>query len=200
MSKETLAQLLERIARCTHCAEQLPLGPNPVVVAHQQSKIALVSQAPSLTVHQGGIAWADKSGDRLRDWLGVDEQTFYQPEHFAILPMAFCYPGRGKSGDLPPPKACAPMWHEQIWARLEAIELVVLIGKYAQDYYLGKTAQRKLTETVRHFEDYLEQQPLPFAPIPHPSPRNNIWMAKNAWFERDVVPQLREQVAKVLMA
>lgn len=198
MPQESLSELLNRIAGCTHCAAQLPLGPNPVVVAHKHSKIALVSQAPSLTVHRGGIAWADKSGDRLREWLGVDEATFYQPEHFAILPMAFCYPGRGKSGDLPPPKACAPLWHEQVWAHLESLELVLLIGKYAQDYYLGKAARRNLTETVRHFEEYISMPTRPFAPIPHPSPRNNIWMAKNPWFERHVVPQLQRKVAQVL--
>jgi uracil-DNA glycosylase len=144
-------ELLREISNCTHCAECLPLGPKPILSFSDQSKILLIGQAPGTAAHNSGIAFHDPSGRRLREWLDVDEETFYNPDNFAILPMGFCYPGRGKSGDLPPRKECAPLWHDQVHAKLENVQLKLLIGQYAQKYYLGKARERTLTATVQNF-------------------------------------------------
>jgi len=187
-------QLLKQIRQCQECLPNLPHGVNPILAASPKSKFAIIGQAPGSIVHRTGIPWDDKSGDNLREWLGIDKDQFYNADEFAIIPMGFCYPGRGKTGDLPPRKECAPQWHKSLFDRLKKIELTLLIGKYAQDYYLGKKSKRTLTETVMHFEEYLPK----YFVLPHPSPRNNIWMAKNDWFKKDVLPILKSTTAKII--
>jgi len=186
--------LLTEIRQCQVCLPDLINGVNPVLSAHPNSKIAIIGQAPGSIVHRTGIPWDDKSGERLRHWLNVDNATFYNSEIFAIIPMGFCYPGKGKSGDLPPRKECAPLWHKRLFDKMPELELFILIGTYAQSYYLKDTKKRILTETVKHFEEYLPQ----YLPLPHPSPRNNIWLKKNDWFERDLVPILQNKVEKFI--
>lgn len=180
-------KLLSEIRKCEICLSHLKDGVNPVVSAHPKSKIAVIGQAPGSIVHRTGIPWDDKSGERLREWMNVSSEQFYDPKIFAIVPMGFCYPGKGKSGDLPPRKECAPEWHELLLKKMPELELTLLIGSYAQNYYLGKEKKRTLTETVRDFKNYLPQ----FLPLPHPSPRNNIWLKKNEWFSEEVLPTLR---------
>lgn len=172
------------------CEKHLPLGARPVLIAAEKSKILVVGQAPGIRVHTSGIPWNDPSGDRLRQWLQVDKAQFYNPETFAIVPMGFCYPGTGKSGDLPPRKECAEQWHGALIEQLKHIEITLLIGSYAQAYYLKNTRKKNLTETVRHAESYGPN----FFPLPHPSPRNNIWLKKNPWFEKDVLPNLQQRI------
>lgn len=185
--------LITKIKNCNECAAHLPLGPRPVLAAHKESKIAIIGQAPGTKVHASGIAWDDKSGENLRAWLGVAEAIFYDPKSFAIIPMGFCYPGKGKSGDLPPRKECAPLWHAQIFEQLKSLELILLIGSYAQNYYLGTQKKKTLTETVKNYKDYLPK----YFVLPHPSPRNNIWMAKNPWFTARVIPALQLRIKKI---
>jgi uracil-DNA glycosylase len=186
--------LLKAIKQCQVCAQHLPLGANPVMSASVNSKIVIIGQAPGKIVHNTSIPWNDKSGDNLRAWLGIETATFYNPELIAIIPMGFCYPGTGKSGDLPPRAECAPLWHSQLLEKMTQVKLILLIGQYAQGYYLGGKAQKTLTETVQNFQAYLPQ----YLPLPHPSPRNNIWQAKNAWFGSAVLPELKKRVAEVL--
>ena len=169
-------------------------GINPLFAAPKNARINIVGQAPGLKTQQAGLYWKDKSGDRLREWLGVDEETFYQSGYFAVLPMDFYFPGHGKSGDLPPRKGFAKKWHQPILELLPDIELTILIGQYAQKYYLHQKGTVKLTETVQHYQDYLPD----FFPLVHPSPRNQIWMAKNPWFEAEVVPELQALVQKII--
>lgn len=169
-------------------------GINPLFAAPKNPRINIVGQAPGLKTQQAGLYWKDKSGDRLREWLGVDEETFYQSGYFAVLPMDFYFPGHGKSGDLPPRKGFADKWHQPILELLPDIELTILIGQYAQKYYLHQKGTVKLTETVQHYQDYLPD----FFPLVHPSPRNQIWMAKNPWFEAEVVPDLKALVQKII--
>ena len=186
--------LLKQISNCTICSEHLPLGPRPVVSATAQSKIIIIGQAPGLAVHKSGVPWDDKSGDTLRKWMDIDEDTFYDANQIALIPMGFCYPGKGKSGDLPPRKECAPEWHGKLMSKMNEVQLTLLIGKYAQDYYLKEGSQTTLTETVKNFEHYLPQNFV----LPHPSPRNNIWQAKNKWFARSVLPELKSKVFEIL--
>lgn len=184
-----LSQLLDRVRKCEICKEDLPLGPRPVVSIHPESRVLVVGQAPGTKVHATGIPWNDPSGDELRKWLGVDRETFYDPKLFGIMPMGFCYPGRGKGGDLPPRKECAPQWHEPLMHQMPNVKLVLLIGSYAQSYYL-KDRKSTLTETVKNFEEYSPT----YFPLVHPSPRNRMWMRRNPWFEEEVIPVLRERV------
>jgi uracil-DNA glycosylase len=184
---------LDRVRKCEICKEDLPLGPRPVVSIHPESRVLVVGQAPGTKVHATGIPWNDPSGDELRKWLGVDRETFYDPKLFGIMPMGFCYPGRGKGGDLPPRKECAPQWHEPLISHMPQVKLVLLIGSYAQSYYLLNRKQT-LTETVRNFEEYLPA----YFPLVHPSPRNRMWMRKNPWFEEEVIPVLRERVNQMI--
>ncbi len=185
--------LLKEIRQCTLCADSLDLGPRPILAAHKQSRIAVIGQAPGSVVHRTGIPWDDQSGKNLRLWMGIDDATFYDEKKIALIPMGFCYPGKGKSGDLPPRKECAPLWHKPLFHKLEHLKLILLIGKYAQDYYLS-SPQKTLTETVKQYRNYL---PKHFV-LPHPSPRNNIWQAKNEWFKTEVLPELKNRVSSIL--
>ncbi|WP_207535557.1 uracil-DNA glycosylase family protein [Desertivirga arenae] len=186
--------LVEEIRRCVICKEGLGWGPRPVVQLSSSSKIIIVGQAPGRRVHETGIPWNDASGKTLRAWLGINESVFYNPEYFSIMPMGFCYPGKGKSGDLPPRTECAPLWHSRIMDLFISKPLILLIGQYAQRYYLGKNYKSGLTETVRAYKDYLPQ----YFPLPHPSPRNKNWVKINPWFEEEVIPDLRERVKDLL--
>ncbi|MCR8957900.1 uracil-DNA glycosylase family protein [Variovorax sp. S2] len=186
--------LLAEIRSCNACAAYLPLGPRPVVQASASARLLIVGQAPSLTVHTTGVPWNDKSGEQLRRWLGIDREVFYDPERVAIMPMGYCYPGRGSSGDLPPRKECAGLWHERLLAQMKHIELTLLIGQYAQRHFLGSASKGSVTETVEAFADYAPR----FVPLPHPSPRNTGWFKHHPWFESDVLPVLRERVRHAL--
>ncbi len=183
-----MKKLLNEIRHCTICKAFLPLGPRPIISASSKSKIVIIGQAPGIKVHQSGIAWNDASGNQLREWLNVTHDQFYNPDNFAILPMGFCYPGKGKSGDLPPRPECAPQWHENVLDNMANVKLFILIGAYAQNYYLKDKASKTLTETVKHYKTFLPK----YLPLPHPSPRNRFWQAKNPWFKREVVPELQE--------
>ncbi|MGB2059802.1 MAG: uracil-DNA glycosylase family protein [Alcanivorax sp.] len=186
----SLISLLEEVRACRLCEAHLPLGPNPVVRAEQSARLLIVGQAPGTRVHETGIPWNDPSGDRLRDWLQMDREAFYDENQIAIIPMGFCYPGRGKGGDLPPRPECAPQWHERLLAELPDLQLTLLVGQYAQKYYLpspGKT----LSDNVRDFDRALQSG---YFPLPHPSPRNRLWLRQRPWFEEQVLPVLRERV------
>ena len=189
----SLTKLLKEVRQCTACAE-LPLGPRPVLAAARPARILIVGQAPGTRVHETGIPWNDPSGDRLRLWMDVDRDVFYDPRRFAIVPMGFCYPGKGKSGDLPPRPECALLWHERILNELPNLRLKILAGSYAHVYYLAGRRKKTLTETVRASEEYGEET----IPLPHPSPRNNLWLRKNPWFEERMVPRLQSSIRKVL--
>lgn len=186
-------KLLSEIRACQACAAQLPLGPRPVLRADRRARLLIVGQAPGTKVHASGIPWNDPSGDRLRQWLAMDRATFYDERRIAIMPMGFCYPGKGGSGDLPPRPECAPLWHQRLLALMPRIELVLLVGQYAQHHYLDCAGQ-SLTDTVRAWSRYGPR----YLPLPHPSPRNQLWLKRNPWFEREVVPELRRQVAALL--
>ncbi|EHH0750724.1 TPA: uracil-DNA glycosylase family protein [Vibrio vulnificus] len=188
-----LEPLLNQIRACQVCASALPLGANPVVQAHSEAKILIIGQAPGTKVHHSSIPWNDASGNRLRVWLDIEKPTFYDPKQIAIMPMGFCYPGRGQSGDLPPRKECAPLWHEALLKHLPNIELTLLIGQYAQNRYLSNKP-KTLTETVQNWQAWLPD----YLPLPHPSPRNTLWLRKNPWFEEQTVPYLRQQVHQLL--
>lgn len=190
------SNIIREAQQCTICEPFLKDGVRPVFSVHPAARINIIGQAPGRKVHESGIPWNDASGKRLRMWLGVDNDIFYNPAFFAILPMGFCYPGTGKSGDLPPRKECAPQWHRPLLNMMPKIELTLLFGQYAQAEYLGKGRHKNLTETVRHWEDYL---PL-YLPLPHPSPRNGIWLRKNPWFEAEVVPHLQARVQEILLS
>lgn len=188
------SDLLTQVSQCVICEAQLPLGARPVVQFNPNARILIAGQAPGLKVHQTGIPFDDASGQRLRQWLGLSKDDFYDATKIAILPMGFCYPGKGKSGDLPPRKECAPAWRAQLLAALPNIKLTIVLGKYAQAYHLPQTKHLPLTELVKSWREYWPT----ILPLPHPSPRNNIWLANNPWFERDVVPQLAQAVQSIL--
>jgi len=192
LSDIPLSDLLAEVRACELCTD-LPMGPRPVVWAEASATIMVIGQAPGTRVHASGVPWDDPSGDRLRAWMGLDREQFYDASRIAIMPMGFCYPGRGRSGDLPPRKACAPQWHQSILARLPNIKLTLLIGQYAQRYYLDDR-HRSLTDRVKCWRDYLPD----FLPLVHPSPRNRRWLTNNPWFEEDVVPFLRAEVVRHL--
>jgi uracil-DNA glycosylase len=190
----SISRLQKEISNCTICEKFLPLGPRPVVSFTKKSKILIIGQAPGTKVHASGIPWDDASGKRLREWMSISADVFYDATQVAIVPMGFCYPGRGASGDLPPRPECAPQWHSKILEQLPQLELTLLIGQYAQKYYLGRSRQKNLTKTVKAFSDYLPSH----FPLVHPSPRNQIWIRKNPWFEKEVIPELQRRVAKIL--
>lgn len=177
----------EHARQCTFCKDILPLPPNPVIQGNGHSPLCIIGQAPGIAAHNTNTPWNDPSGDRLRLWLGTDKESFYDKNLVAILPMSFCYPGKAKGGDMPPIKACAPKWHKPLLDEAKP-KLTLLIGKHAQDYYLSD--KQPLTQRVKDWRQYLPN----YVVLPHPSPRNNIWLKKNAWFERDILPQLRSYI------
>lgn len=190
-----LAALLAEVRACRLCAAHLPHGPRPVLRAAFSARLMIVGQAPGTKVHASGVPWDDRSGARLRDWLAVGSETFYDEKRIAIVPMGFCFPGQdAKGGDLPPRKECAPAWHPLLRKQLPAVELTLLVGHYAQRYYLGGEVRATLTETVR---DWREFGPA-YLPLPHPSWRNTGWLRKNPWFEVELLPELRRRVAACL--
>ncbi|WP_369048457.1 uracil-DNA glycosylase family protein [Tenacibaculum sp. UWU-22] len=186
---------LQNIKQCTVCEPHLALGANPIVSASKNAKIVIIGQAPGIKVHTSGIAWNDASGNQLRKWLNVSDDDFYNTDNFAIIPMGFCYPGKSKNGDLPPRKECAPLWHQQLFNKMSNVQLVILIGGYAQRYYLKEKAKKTLTETVHNYSVYLPS----YFVLPHPSPRNRFWLTKNSWFEQDIIPDLQKRVLKILI-
>lgn len=191
----TLNSLLAQIRKCTECAAHLPRGPNPVVRVGSKAKLLIIGQAPGTKVHETGIPWNDPSGDRLRDWLGLTPELFYDEKNVAIVPMGFCYPGKGTGGDLPPRPECAPLWHDKILRHLPAIKLTILIGQYSQARYLGERRKKNLTETVRAWREYAADG---YLPLVHPSPRNGIWLKKNGWFDAELVPFLKKKIARII--
>ena len=189
--KNNLHSLLKEIRNCNICSNSLPLGPNPIVQIGKKSKVIIIGQAPGIRVHKSGIPWNDPSGERLRKWLGISSDIFYNKDIISLIPMGFCYPGTGKTGDLPPRKECAPQWHSKLIESLNNVELILLVGKFSQDYYLKD--KDSLTKRVENFQDYGI-----FIPLPHPSPRNLIWMKKNKWFENKVLPEIKLKVKQIL--
>ena len=185
--------LAKNIRNCTICSEHLALGPRPIVQIDAESRILIAGQAPGRKVHETGISFNDASGDRLRRWLGVSNETFYDSKKIAILPMGFCYPGAGKSGDLAPRPECAEKWRSTLLASLKNIQLTLVIGQYAIAYHLPNEG-KNLTEIVSNWEAYWPNT----IPLPHPSPRNNIWLKRNPWFESQLIPRLHSRVSHVL--
>ena len=186
----TLEALLTAVRGCRACEAHLPLGPRPVLAAAATARILVVGQAPGLRVHQTGIPWNDASGERLRGWMGVDGAAFYDASRIAIIPMGYCYPGRGTGGDKPPRLECATLWLDLLLARLPHIELTLLIGQYAQRHFLGRRRKDSLAETTKRWREYAPA----YFPLPHPSPRNQPWLKRNPWFEQRLVPELRRRV------
>lgn len=192
--RSKLGLLAHQVRACSVCTAHLPLGPRPVIQVDESARVLIIGQAPGTRVHATGIPWNDPSGERLRQWLGVDRAAFYDMDQFAIMAMGFCYPGRGKGGDLPPRPECAPLWHARLRALLPNVKLTLLIGRYAQAYYLG-TRRETLETTVRRYRDFLPQA---YFPLPHPSPRNTHWLRQRPWMESDVIPALRDAVSRAL--
>jgi len=191
----SLKRLLREVRACRICEAKLPLGPRPVVQLASTARLLIVGQAPGSKVHRSGIPWDDASGDRLRDWLGLDHPTFFDEGKVAIVPMGFCYPGAGANGgDNPPRPECAPRWHERLLKHLPDLQLTLLVGQYAHRYYLDAGPKTSMTETVKAFSQYGPR----FFPLPHPSWRSGIWMRKNPWFEEQVIPELRNVVRKLV--
>ena len=188
-----IESLLNNIKKCTICLEHLPHGVRPVLQINPKARILIAGQAPGRKVHESGVPFDDASGDRLREWMGVSKEVFYDAEKIAILPMSFCYPGTGKSGDLPPRPECEAAWRKQLLEQLPNLEITLVIGKYAQSYHFNN-ASVSLTERVKSWKTYWPTQ----VPLPHPSPRNNIWLSKNPWFEAEILPLLRDTISKIL--
>lgn len=189
-----LDTLVEAVRACTVCAPHLPLGPRPVLQVHQAARILIAGQAPGRKVHESGVPFDDASGERLRQWMGVTRETFYDASCIAILPMGFCFPGTGRSGDLPPRSECAPLWRQGLLDQMKRIELTLVIGDYAQRWHLPDAESKNVTDTVAAWRT---QWPA-VLPMPHPSPRNNIWLKINPWFIADVIPALQSRVAALL--
>lgn len=194
MANETLAQLIDEVRACRHCADNLPHEPRPIVQAGSDARVLIIGQAPGSKVHASGVPWDDDSGDRLRGWLGLDRETFYDPSQVALVPMGMCYPGKGQSGDLPPRPECAPLWHERLRAAMPSIRITLLVGQYAQKAYLPPALRPSMTAAVAGFAS----MPDGLFPLPHPAWRSRLWMAKNTWFEADVLPVLRKKVNETL--
>ena len=194
MMGDELAEILKRIRRCRECEPHLPLGPRPIVQAGIGARILIIGQAPGTKVHETGVPWDDPSGDHLRQWMGIDKDVFYDGEQIALMPMGFCYPGKKKGGDAPPRPECAPLWHSSLIDAMPALKHLVLTGQYAHAYYLGTARKKLLTDTVRAFDEYMPR----YLVLPHPSWRSKIWMKKNPWFEKNVLPKLRRAVMTAL--
>ncbi len=195
MSDRAVTSLLREIRACRVCAAHLPLGPRPVLRAKASARLLIVGQAPGIKVHESGIPWNDRSGDRLRDWLQLDRALFYDESRVAVVPMGFCYPGVDKNGgDLPPRKECAPLWHARVVQQLPKIELTLLVGSYAQAYYLKDRRRSPMTETVRVWRQHVP----PYLPLPHPSWRNTAWIRRNPWFDAELLPELRRRIRRLI--
>lgn len=192
-SPRSLDDLLAEVRACRACETHLPLGPRPVLQADAAARILVVGQAPGARVHASGIPWDDRSGARLREWMGIDAEHFYDPTRVAIVPMGFCYPGRGSSGDLPPRRGCAPLWQDRLIAQLPGIELTLLVGAYAQTHHLRRTGHVSVTRTMHNWRAHAPA----VIPLPHPSPRNIAWFKANPWFDNELLPVLRQSVRKV---
>jgi len=189
-----MKKLLEEIRKCTVCKKYLPNKPKPIIQASEKSRILIIGQAPGQKVQDTGIPWDDKSGDELRRWLDVNKEQFYDNTLFALMPMGFCYPGKGTSGDMAPRSECAPLWHNSVLSEMKEIKLILLIGQYSQKYYLGKDFNTNITENIRSFKKFMPN----YLPLVHPSPRNRIWQKKNPWFESTVVPFLQRSVRQII--
>ena len=185
--------LLAEVRACTICAPHLPHGVRPVLQVHPQARVLVAGQAPGRKVHESGVPFDDASGDRLREWMGVTREVFYDVKQIAIVPMGFCFPGTGKSGDLRPRPECAPAWRNQLLGHLSHLEVTLAVGQYAQAYHM-KEERSSLTERVRDWQSSWPRM----IPLPHPSPRNNIWLGRNPWFEKDLLPMLRRRVSDAL--
>ena len=192
--KKRFQTILNEVSACDVCKPYLPLGPRPVLQLHPKASILIAGQAPGKKVHESGIPFDDPSGDRLREWMGIDRETFYDATKIAILPMGFCYPGTGKSGDLPPRPECAQTWRVQLLAQLPHLQLTLVIGQYAKDYHLPGSPYKTLTETVKAWKSFWPTH----LPLPHPSPRNNIWLKRNPWFQKELLPILQSRTRKLL--
>lgn len=186
-------ELVAQVRQCRICKHHLPVEPRPVIQISESARLLVVGQAPGRRVHDTGLPFNDPSGDRLRDWMGIDRDTFYDGQQLAILPMGFCYPGTGKSGDLPPRPECAPAWRDLLLERLKRVELTLVIGQYAQAWHLPG-GKRPVTEQVKRWREVWPEM----LPLPHPSPRNNLWLKRNPWFEEEVLPELRQRVNAIL--
>ncbi len=191
-----MERILTEIKKCDTCKTTLAHEPRPVVAASTTSKIIIIGQAPGRKVHASGVPWNDPSGDLLREWMGVAKETFYDRSSIALIPMGFCYPGKGASGDLPPQPECAPRWHAELFDAIPDCQLRVLVGQYAQRYYLKPPSGENLTSRVRRFTDYLPQ----YFVLPHPSPRNRLWLRRNPWFQEEVLPVFRAQITRILQS
>jgi len=190
-----LDSLLNEVRDCTLCAKHLPLGPHPTLSMKNSAQIIIIGQAPGTKAHKSGIPWNDQSGNRLREWMNIDRKTFYDTRRIAIMPMGFCYPGRlERNGDKPPRPECAPEWHTRLLAELPNVELTLLVGMYAQAYYLPERRAKTLTATVKQWRNYLPG----YIPTPHPSWRTTGWQKNNPWFEAELLPVLRERVCLLL--
>lgn len=191
---QTLDDLLAVVRECRACDAHLPLGPRPVLQAGATARILIVGQAPGAKVHASGIPWNDRSGERLRDWMGLDAEIFYDKESVAILPMGYCYPGRARSGDMPPRRECAQLWLDPLLAKLPLIELTLLIGQYAQAHFLCAAGHVSVTATTKDWRAHAPR----VIPLPHPSPRNVAWFKANLWFEDELLPMLRRTVRQIV--
>jgi len=187
-------KIINEVSDCRICQEHLPLGPKPIFQIHPEARMVIIGQAPGRLAHLSGIPWDDPSGNRLRDWLEIDKATFYDASRIAILPMGFCYPGKGKSGDLPPRKECAPQWHDVLMNMMPNLKMKLLIGQYAQKAYLKERFQKNLTETVRNNSSLWPE----YFALPHPSPLNGRWLKRNDWFRELTIPELRKQTQQLL--
>jgi len=187
--------LVHDIRACTLCSAHLPLGPRPIIQVSRLAKVLIAGQAPGARVHETGIPFDDASGSRLRDWMGIEKNVFYDESKIALVPMGFCFPGTGKSGDLPPRPECARTWRKKLLDELSQISLTLVIGQYAQSWHLGQSPRQRLTDTVKAWNELVPG----VIPLPHPSPRNNMWLKKNPWFEQDVLPKLKAAVKSALV-
>lgn len=194
MAADDFETLLAEARACRVCAAALPLGPRPVLQASAEARVLIIGQAPGSKVHASGVPWDDDSGERLRDWTGLSRETFYDPALVAIVPMGLCYPGKGQSGDLPPRKECAPLWHERLLAGMTEVRLTLLVGQYAHKAYLPRELRGSLTEAVRRHAE----APAGVMPLPHPAWRSRLWMQRHPWFEAEVLPLLRRRVAEAV--
>jgi len=192
--EKNLESLITSIMTCTQCEDTLPFSPKPLIQVSSDSKILIAGQAPGLNAHDKGIPFDDKSGERLRSWLGVNSEQFYNSQLFAIIPMGFCYPGKGKSGDLPPEPRCASTWRKPLLSKLNNIEFTIFLGKFAIDWHLQ--SQEPITELASKWQTFIQTG---HVVLPHPSPRNNIWLKKNPWFEIEVIPALQTKINKILL-